>query len=350
LNPQGDARMHEVYVCGLTPATTYYYQVGGGPSGGEVWSDVYSFTTTPNDPNAAVTIGLTGDSRGQDNETYRLIQRRMQVAGVTMQLFSGDMVNLAPDQGEWEKWLDLAWKDTDNSLLTLGQKLTLYAHGNHENYTTLFFGNLVMPQEPDTFPEYGELFFSVDVGPVHIVVVDDLSVAYPDLLPNFMADITKWLRADLEAAKANRANVPWIITMHHHSDFSASNHGNDTDVLRVREFFVPIWDEFHVDLNVAGHDHNYERTKPLTGPAMAPTVKDSFADGTVYVVCAGAGADAYSAGMQPFTEMSRAYDMTTGGFGFYSFIKATKASLTLESHEVRADGSDPIIDTMTITK
>ena len=29
LNGNGDVRMHEVYVCGLTPAKTYYYRVGG---------------------------------------------------------------------------------------------------------------------------------------------------------------------------------------------------------------------------------------------------------------------------------------------------------------------------------
>ena len=347
LNPNGDARMHEAYVCGLTPATTYYYQVGGGPSGQEVWSDVYSFTTTPNDPSAAITIGLTGDSRGQDNDAYRLIQRRMHLAGVTMQLFSGDMINFAPDQKEWEKWLDLAWKDADDSLLTLGQKLTLWAHGNHEAHTTLFFGNLVMPQEPDTFPDYGELFYSVDVGPVHIIVFDDYGVAFTDTV--YQEALTKWLRADLEAANENRANVPWIVTMHHHSEFSSSNHGTDADVTRVRNFFVPIWDEFHVDLNVAGHDHNYERTKPVTGPAESPVVKDSFAEGTVYVVCAGAGADAYSAGTSAFTATSRDYK-DSGAFGFYAFLKVDKGSLKLEAHELRGDGSDPIIDEMTITK
>lgn len=347
--PNGEARMHEAYVCGLTPATTYYYRVGGGPAGKEVWSDVLSFTTTPKDPATPVIIGLTGDSRGQDNDAYRLIQRRFMLAGVNLSLFSGDMINFSGDQLEWEKWLDLAWKDADGTPLSLSQKLTLYTHGNHENYTTLFFGNLVMPQEPDTFPGLGELFYSVDVGPVHIVVVDDLSIAYPNLVPGLKEAMTDWLRADLEAANKNRANVPWIVTMHHHSEYSSSSHGTDSDVLRVREFFVPIWDEFHVDMNVAGHDHNYERTKPLSGPATTPTIHDSFADGTVYVVCAGAGADAYSAGISDFTAESRDYK-TNGAFGFYAFLKADKTSLKLETHELRADGSDPVTDEVLITK
>src|SRR5262249_48728138 len=168
LNSNGDARMHEAYVCGLKPATTYYYRVGGGPSGKESWSDVYTFTTTPADANAPVTIAVSGDSRGELNDAWRVLQRRVLAAGATLQLFSGDMINFAPDQGEWEKWLDSGWKDTDGSLLTLGQILTLSAHGNHDNHTALFFGNLVLPQDRAKYAKYGELFFSVDVGPAHI--------------------------------------------------------------------------------------------------------------------------------------------------------------------------------------
>lgn len=349
LNGSGDSRMHEAYVCGLTPATTYYYRVGGGPAGAEVWSDVYSFTTTPSDPDAEVTIALSGDSRGQDFDAWRLIQRRVMAENATLQLFSGDMIQFATDQAEWEKWLDLAWKDADGSLLSLGQVLTLAAHGNHEAHSSLFFGNLVLPQDRGTYSKYSELFFSVDVGPVHIVVLDDAWIGSPATDPDFAGVLTEWLRADLAAANAKRAEVPWIIAVHHHAPYSSSNHGEDSDVLRGREYFVPLWDEFDVDMDIAGHDHNYERSKPLTGPASEPTIHTSLADGTTYLVCAGAGADAYSAGTSPFTEISR--DYKSGGIlGFYGILKITKASLTLEAHELRADESDPVFDTITMTK
>lgn len=350
INPNGDARMHEAYLCGLAPATTYYYRVGGGEPGNEAWSDVYSFTTTPNDPNTTIKVGLTGDSRGQDNQAYRLIQKRFASAGLAVQLFSGDMINLAPDQKEWEEWLDLAWKDENGALLTLGSLLNLQTHGNHENYTTLFFGNLVLPQDPDTYPESAELFYSVDIGPMHLVVVDDLSAAYPTGNEAKLAELTKWLKADLDAANKNRGVVPWIVTMHHHSDFSSSSHGEDADVLRVRSLFVPIWDEFKVDLNVAGHDHNYERTKAITGPADNPVVQTMPGQGTVYVVCAGAGADAYGNGTSAFTETSRTYDTAMGSLGFYSIMEISKTSLKFDAYELRADATDPVIDTFTLTK
>jgi acid phosphatase type 7 len=347
-NPQGTARMHEAYVCGLSPNTTYYYRVGGGPVGGEAWSDVYSFKTTPSDPDTEVTIGVSGDSRGQENDAWRLIQRRVLAAAADLQIFSGDVVILAPDQREWEQWLDAAWKDTDGSLLTLGQVLTLPAHGNHENHSSLFFGNIVMPQDVQNFPRYGELFFSMDVGPVHLVVLDDGWIVNPIGDDQFAAALTPWLREDLDAANKNRAAVPWIVTVHHHSPYSSSEHGKDRDVLLGRSYFGPLYDEFHVDLVLAGHDHNYERSKPLTtNPDNLPTVQTSFDKGTVYVVCAGSGADPYPSGVSDFTEISRDYK-TGGALGFYGMLKAKKTSLVFDAHELRLDATDPVVDTLTI--
>jgi len=349
INPNGDARMHEVHVCGLTPATTYYYRVGGGPAGQEVWSDVYSFTTTPADGNTPVTIAVNGDSRGQTGDAWRLFQRKVQTRGVSVQLFSGDAINLALDQGEWEQYLDLGWKDDDGSLLTLGQVLTLSANGNHDNRSSLFFGNLVLPQDNKDYAKLGELIYSVDVGPVHIAVIDDYFLVSSTAEDADKEAVAAWLDADLSAANANRANVPWIVTLHHHAAFSSSSHGEDSDVLRGRDFFVPLFDKHHVDMDLGGHDHDYERTKPLSGPPKTPTVHDSAADGTVYLVCGGAGAPPYSAGTSAFTALSK--DFKTGGaIGAYTFLTATKTELTLEAHELRPDGTDPKFDTYVITK
>ncbi len=342
-------RMHEVYVCGLAPATTYYYRVGGGPAGKEVWSDVVSFTTTPAPGPTAVKIAITGDSRGEGNDAWHLLQRQVALLGANLQLFSGDVILLAQDQTEWEKWLDKAWKDDDGTPLTLSQLLTLSTNGNHDQHTALYFGNLVMPQDPQTFPKYDELFYSVDVGPVHVVVVDDAWVIDPSGDIFYADTLSKWLDDDLGAAVKNRANVPWIVAMHHHSEFSSSTHGNDAEVLQGRQFFVPIWDKYHVDLVVGGHDHDYERSKPVTGPYDHPVVQATAATGTTYLVCAGAGADGYAAGSSDFTAAS--HDYTSGGaIGAYAVLDADATSLKLEAHELRADATNPVIDTVTITK
>lgn len=354
LTPHGltgnDERMHEAYVCGLTPATTYYYRVGGGPAGKEVWgADVYSFTTAPSDPNATITIAVTGDSRGEQQDAWRILQKRVLALAPTLQLFSGDMINLATDQGEWEEWLDNAWKGADGKPSTLGQVLTLAAHGNHDNHTALFFGNLVLPQDVAKYPKYTEQFFSVDVGPAHLVVLDDAWLVFPNGDQAYGGVIGDWLEADLAAADANRAKVPWVIAVHHHPEYSSSTHGKDADVIRGRNFLEPIWEKHHADLVLAGHDHDYERSKPLTGPIDNPTSHPSSKDGTVYLVCAGSGADAYSSNTSTFT--AKSHDFSNGGaIGLYGILKVTKSSLQIDAHELHVDGSDPIFDTVTMTK
>lgn len=350
INGHGPTRMHEVYLCGLTPATTYYYRVGGGAPGKEAWSDVYSFSTTPAAGGDKVVIAVNGDARGQSGDAWRLYQKKVMQKGVHFELFSGDTVLFGEDQTEWEKWLDLAWKDEAGGLLTLGQVLTLNTNGNHDNQATPFFGNMVLPQEAAKYPLYAELFFSFDAGPAHITVIDDSYFITTTAPQEELDAITAWIDADLSAAEANRDKVPWLVTLHHHGPFSSANHGTDLDVLRGRAALVPIFDKHHVDLDVAGHDHNYERTLPLTGPADTPTVMAQDAKGaTTYLLCAGAGADSYAPGKSDFTAVSAGYD-GNGAIGVYAFLTIDKTTLSIEAHELRPDGTDPQIDSVTLSK
>ncbi len=354
LNPNGPEHMHEVYACGLTPATTYGYRVGGGPAGKEVWSDVYTFTTAPAAGSTAIKIVVAGDSRGEMNNAWQILQERVHTIAPTLQIFSGDMINLAPDQGEWEEWLNNAWKDTNGSYLTLGTLLTIAAHGNHDNHTALFYGNVVLPQDNTNkqYAPYGELMYSMDVGPVHIIMMDDFWVATPSGDTNYQGVLQSWLTADLMAATApaQRAKVPWIITVHHEPEYSSSTHGMDADVLRVRQFMAPIWQQFHVDMAFAGHDHDYERSYPLDiGADVANPTQTTDAMGTTFVVCAGSGADPYSAGTSNWT--AKSHDFTTGSaIGFYSVLTVDAHNFKIEAHELHADASDPIFDTYSIAK
>jgi hypothetical protein len=353
INGNGPERMHEAYVCNLSPGTQYYYRVGGGPMGQEVWSDVLSFTTPPKAGTGKVTIAVTGDSRGEHANAWQILQRRFKTLAPTIALFSGDMIDLATDQGEWEEWLDRAWKDSDGTTyLMLGQLFMADAHGNHDNHTPLFFGNIVMPQDNVKYPQYGELFFSFDVGPVHVIVIDDAFVVYPPGDMNYQPTLTGWLDADLMAANANRSSVPWIIAVHHHPEYSSSYHGTDADVLLGRQYFAPIWQKYHVDMAFSGHDHDYERSHVLVvgSDVNNPTPSTDPTQGTVYVVCAGAGADAYSAKMSTFTAASRDFVAGGGPIGFYSIVTADAHTLTLNAYELHADASDPNFDTFAITK
>jgi hypothetical protein len=65
----------------------------------------------------------------------------------------------------------------------------------------------------------------------------------------------------------------------------------------ARQFFVPLFDSYSVDLVINGHNHIYERTDPLRGGVATPapigaTVRPA-AEGTTYIAAGGAGVGLY---------------------------------------------------------
>jgi predicted phosphodiesterase len=118
-------------------------------------------------------------------------------------------------------------------------------------------------------------------GRWYVVEFDDVNIIVLDT--NQVGDETQlaWLEAALAAAGDR-----WLIVALHHAPVSAGFHGSDQ---RVLETFVPLFEQFGVDLVLAGHDHDYQRSRPLSG--------------VTYVV-AGGGSRLRPAGRLPFTAAS----------------------------------------------
>jgi hypothetical protein len=351
---------HEVHVCGLKPDTTYYYQVGGGPSNAEVWSATQSFRTMPAS-GSSVTVGVFGDARDVDT-VWQLVNTREKELGVGLSLIPGDVVLSGAAEIDYQTWLDEIWKDPKNAggFLTLGEQMILPINGNHENDSAASFANWAVPA--DAQHQYPETYFSLDVGPVHFVLIDD----------NYIGQITggsvgaeaqaqlKWLDADLAAAVADRKNHPFIVALSHKGIYSTSLHSGDGDVLAVRGALAPLYDKYKVDLAINGHDHEYERSKPVhagTPPTGAPVV----GTGTVYVINAGAGANPYGVNVspQPYSAKQQGFcgNGSTNGcmyqyVGLYSTIAATMTTLTMTAYGAKPSSTsymnDDVIDTLTL--
>lgn len=84
----------------------------------------------------------------------------------------------------------------------------------------------------------------------------------------------------------SRSAATWTIVALHHPPYSAGSHGSD---LPTREAFAGVFAAHGVDLVLAGHDHDYQRSVPI--------------DGVTYVVSGGA-AKLRSTGRLPFTAAS----------------------------------------------
>jgi 3',5'-cyclic AMP phosphodiesterase CpdA len=87
-----------------------------------------------------------------------------------------------------------------------------------------------------------------------------------------------------ETLAASRAR--WKVVALHHPPYSAGYQGSDK---HVRAVFTPIFAEYGVPLVLSGHDHDYQRSKPI--------------DGVTYVV-SGAAAGTRRTGEAGFTAES----------------------------------------------
>ncbi len=92
--------------------------------------------------------------------------------------------------------------------------------------------------------------------------------------PNAQA---RWLEETLRQARADQS-VDWIVVQMHQCALSSStDNGCDAG---IRQAWLPLFDQYEVDLVVNGHDHDYERSYPVRG--FTPDLGTStFAGGTV---------------------------------------------------------------------
>jgi hypothetical protein len=113
-----------------------------------------------------------------------------------------------------------------------------------------------------------------------------------------------WLDATLAALRADD-DVDWIVVCMHQVAMSSANF-NGAD-LGIRKQWLPLFDQYGVDLVVAGHEHHYERTHPVRGADhsnLAPTGQDLLTplaqsspsdtvidttEGTVHMILGGGG-------------------------------------------------------------
>lgn len=157
------------------------------------------------------------------------------------------------------------------------------APGNHDYYFkegAAFIDGHSTPT--DDIPKGdGGRYYSFDWGPVHFVVLDSNTP-----LENF-ADgddrMAAWLVRDL-----TRTRKFWRIAYFHHPPYASGVTEYAIQSDRVRRYLVPIFEKYGVQFVMSGHEHSYQRTKPMLEgkPSSEPS-------GIVYVTSGGGGAYLY---------------------------------------------------------
>ena len=346
--PREPTRVHEAHVCGLSAGTRYFYKVGGAGH----WSSVYEVSTSP--PIGTTepwSFAVTGDSRGNEDNAWAIAQRRVFEAGVDLQIFSGDAVLLGNLQSQWNSEF---FEPTDGTFAmsdSLAQVPLMMANGNHDVLATNYLAQFAFPQESSTGEtSEGEEWYSFDYGNAHFVFLND-TVFNTGVIAGAERN---WLAEDLRRADMNRAAVPWIFVVHHKPLYTClSRHSPEVS---LRSAWQPLFDQYHVDVVWAGHNHVYERSRPIRGldgtegvvaavggANYEPQISDGTASGTVYVVAAGVGAPLYA------VQSTCSFSAPGVGRAVRNYVRVQVAGRTLTATVYDAL-SGTVIDTFSWTK
>jgi len=247
---------HTITLQNLKPRTTYLYSVSDAEK--KFISDLFEFTTAP-DLTVPFSFLYLGDAQNGFDRWGSLMrtayQQRPDMAFI---LLAGDLVNRGAKRDDWDDFFF-------NGAPQFARMPLMPTIGNHEcqgGHPALYLKNFHLPLNGPAELEL-ERAYSFEYGNALFVVLDS------NLPPEKQ---TPWLEAQLKQSQAT-----WKFVMFHHPIYSSKSTRNNAE---IREAWVPIFDKYHVDLVLQGHDHAYLRTFPMKNNRRMDAPKD----GTIYVV------------------------------------------------------------------
>lgn len=249
--------IHEATLTGLTPNTKYEYRVGYGTDRRSDWYRLETAGASVYD------VLIYPDSQSGDYSQWEEIVKNsaLRTPRTALYISMGDLVDNGEHAYQWRTWL--------NSIRPLSANVPLATTlGNHEMYTLdwkmrepyAYLNYFAVP--PNGNEIFNRRYYSYDFGDVHYVVLDTMlyesnhednhDTHHPDLY-----DVqVQWLRQDLMANTKK-----WIVVLMHRDPFQYAFDRSDAN--RAVGFddegvlFMPIFDEFNVDLVLSAHLHSY---------------------------------------------------------------------------------------------
>ena len=249
--------IHEATLIGLTPNTKYEYRVGYGTDRRSDWYRLETAGASVYD------VLIYPDSQSGDYSQWEEIVKSSALRNPRTALYisMGDLVDNGEHAYQWRTWL--------NSIKPLSANVPLATTlGNHEMYTLdwkmrepyAYLNYFAVP--PNGNEIFNRRYYSYDFGDVHYVVLDTMlyesnhednhDTHHPDLY-----DVqVQWLRQDLTANTKK-----WTVVLMHRDPFQyafdrpGANRAVGFDDEGV--LFMPIFDEFNVDLVLSAHLHSY---------------------------------------------------------------------------------------------
>jgi hypothetical protein len=255
---------HEVTVSGLSPFTKYFYSVGTTSQTLAGNDANHFFISSPNGGTSVPTrIWVLGDSGTADASAQAVRNAYLNFTptiATNLWLMLGDNAYENGTDSEYQVAVfDLYPTILRQSVLwpTIGNHDT--AQSSNPPASLPYFAMFTLPTNAEAggMASGTEKYYSFDYGNIHFICLDsmtsDRSVTGP---------MATWLRADLASSTRQ-----WTIAFWHHPPYSKGSHNSDTEsnLVQMRQNFLPILEEAGVDLVLAGHSHSYERSFLIDG-------------------------------------------------------------------------------------
>ncbi|MFC4401171.1 purple acid phosphatase family protein, partial [Mariniflexile soesokkakense] len=260
---------HEITLTGLTPNTKYYYDIADSsvvylPENSEMYVKTAPTPGTDQFVRAWI-LGDAGtanqDQRNVRDAYYNYVGAAPTNTGLTdMMLFLGDNAYNSGTQNEYQAaffdiYDDMFKKSTAWSCL-----------GNHDGYSTNSSTQTGPYYDIFTFPKAGEsggvasgteAYYSFDYANIHFIVLEsyqtDRSVG---------GAMYNWAQSDIQ-----NTTQDWIVVLFHHPPYTKGSHNSDTEteLIQMRQNFMPMLEANGTDLVLNGHSHSYERSYFING-------------------------------------------------------------------------------------
>lgn len=202
--------------------------------------------------NVPFSFAAFGDTR-TGHRVHRALIAAMESEPIDFVVHSGDLVETGGVKPQWELFFNI------EQPLIAGRPL-FAAVGNHDNsqrlhYRRYFLSELYMQ---------GNRYYYQDWGDVRVIIVDS------EIECREGSEQYEFLDAALK--EGAEKDMIMLLSMHY-PPYSSGAHGS---TLELREVVGDLAPKYGVELVLAGHDHDYERTKRI--------------DGVTYIVAASGGA------------------------------------------------------------
>tara|TARA_B100001750_G_scaffold227878_1_gene221893 strand:- start:1936 stop:3261 length:1326 start_codon:yes stop_codon:yes gene_type:complete len=279
-----DMAFHMASMTGLTPGEEVSYRVGDG----NTWSQEYKFTPIDLEANQFEWIAIA--DYGDSSEAIEVSEAILSDSAAQMVTISGDISYADGEQSVWDDWFD-------NQEASMTQIPWVVAAGNHENEPGYDFTPFEHRFDSDGQIESETFWFSRNVPGVHMIFMS----TEHDYTPS--STQYSWLEQDL--ASVNREETPFVVVYGHKPMYSSNSyHGSEVE---LRTALEELYVNQGVDLVIAGHDHFYERTWPVSSELVVNTGIDNlFSRGhaPIHLVIGIAGRSAYEELDEPQPEWS----------------------------------------------